>query len=158
MVLWFWLTSCIFLKEYNRFIYLFCIVLTCISQSLHQDHLTGLGWTRWTFIFCFGCFWWRIIIGYSTVFCKIWDFICMSLRSAETILDKQQRVQYSFCRTKTSANKIQYFTKHCRMIFLLYPYFQFSKLFGPPHDKNNGMTHAHLRPVWSVFAVHIKKP
>ena len=44
-----------------------------------------------------------MLIAYSTVFCKM-----LSL------------VQYSFCRTKTSANKIQYSTKHCRMTFLLY--------------------------------------
>ena len=35
-------------------------------------------------------------------------------------MDERQRVQYDFCRTKTRANKIQYFTKHCRMTFLLY--------------------------------------
>ena len=30
-----------------------------------------------------------IIIGYSTVFCKIQDFICTSLRSTETVLDER---------------------------------------------------------------------
>ena len=30
-----------------------------------------------------------IIIGYSTVFCKIRDFICTSLRSAEIVLDER---------------------------------------------------------------------
>ena len=28
-------------------------------------------------------------IGYSTVFCKIWDFICTSLRSTEIVLDER---------------------------------------------------------------------
>ena len=61
-----------------------------------------------------------IFRGNNSVFCKICDFICRSLRFAETVLDKRQRVQYGFCRTKTSANKIQYFTKKCKMTFLLY--------------------------------------
>ena len=30
-----------------------------------------------------------IIIGYSTVFCKIRDFICTSLRSTEMVLDER---------------------------------------------------------------------
>ena len=30
----------------------------------------------------------KIIIGYSTVFCKIRDFICTSLRSTEIVLDE----------------------------------------------------------------------
>ena len=34
-----------------------------------------------------------IIIGYSTVFCKIWDFICMSLRSTEIVLDERSLSQ-----------------------------------------------------------------
>ena len=29
------------------------------------------------------------IIGYSTVFCKIRDFICTSLRSTEIVLDER---------------------------------------------------------------------
>ena len=49
------------------------------------------------------------------MFCKIRDFICTSLCSAET----ESLVQYDFCRTKTSANKIKYFTKHCRMTFFI---------------------------------------
>ena len=32
---------------------------------------------------------WRLIIGYSTVFCKIRDFICTSLRSTEIVLDER---------------------------------------------------------------------
>ena len=31
-----------------------------------------------------------IIIGNSTVFCKIWNFICLNLRSIETIFDERQ--------------------------------------------------------------------
>ena len=54
-----------------------------------------------------------ILIGYSTVFCKIWDFICTSLHSAETILDELDRPIWF----QTSANKTQYFTKHCRTTF-----------------------------------------
>ena len=30
-----------------------------------------------------------ILIGYSTVFCKIRDFICTSLRSTEIVLDER---------------------------------------------------------------------
>ena len=65
--------------------------------------------------------------------------------------------------------KIQYFTKHVEWPFYYTctSDFQFSKPFGPPHNKNNEMTHmynedsdqpGHLCPVWSVFAVHIKEP
>ena len=30
-----------------------------------------------------------LIIGYSTVICKIRDFICLSLRSSEIVLDER---------------------------------------------------------------------
>ena len=30
----------------------------------------------------------KIIIGYSTVFCKIWDFICTSISSAENSIGR----------------------------------------------------------------------
>ena len=39
----------------------------------------------------------KIVIGYSTVFCKIRDFICTSLRSTEIVLDERLRVQCDFC-------------------------------------------------------------
>ena len=52
---------------------------------------------------------------------KILDFICTRLRSTEIALDSLSLVQYDFCRTKTRANKIPYFTKHCR---ITYNYFQ----------------------------------
>ena len=55
-----------------------------------------------------------ILIGYSTVLCKIGDFICTSLRSTEIVLDERNGGK------KKSANKIQYFTLHCRMTVLSY--------------------------------------
>ena len=48
---------------------------------------------------------------------KILDFICTRLRSTEIALDSLSLVQYDFCRTKTRANKIPYFTKHCRISY-----------------------------------------
>ena len=48
---------------------------------------------------------------------KILDFICTGLRSTEIALDSLWLVQYDFCRTKTRANKIPYFTKHCRITY-----------------------------------------
>ena len=48
---------------------------------------------------------------------KILDFICTRLRSTENALDSLSLVQYDFCRTKTRANKIPYFTKHCRITY-----------------------------------------
>ena len=48
---------------------------------------------------------------------KILDFICTRLRSTEIALDSLSLVQYDFCRTKTRANKIPYFTKHCRITY-----------------------------------------
>ena len=39
-----------------------------------------------------------IIIGYSTVFCKIHAFICTSLRSTEIVLD--ERYESSFYRNR----------------------------------------------------------
>ena len=48
---------------------------------------------------------------------KILDFICTRLRSTEIALDSLPLVQYDFCRTKTRANKIPYFTKHCRITY-----------------------------------------
>ena len=56
---------------------------------------------------------------------KILDFICTRLRSTEIALDSLSLVQYDFCRTKTRANKIPYFTKHCR---ITYNYFQLMKI------------------------------
>ena len=53
--------------------------------------------------------------------------------------------------------KIQYFTKHYRMSFLLY--IRISD-FQSHLDRRTTETetHAHLLPVWSVFAVRIQKP
>ena len=51
---------------------------------------------------------------------KILDFICTRLRSTEIALDSLSLVQYDFCRTKTRANKIPYFTKHCRITYYYY--------------------------------------
>ena len=48
---------------------------------------------------------------------KILDFICTRLRSTEIALDSLSLVQYDFCRTKTRANEIPYFTKHCRITY-----------------------------------------
>ena len=48
---------------------------------------------------------------------KILDFICTRLRSTEIALDSLLLVQYDFCRTKTRANKIPYFTKHCKITY-----------------------------------------
>ena len=48
---------------------------------------------------------------------KILDFICTRLCSTEIALDSLALVQYNFCRTKTRANKIPYFTKHCRITY-----------------------------------------
>ena len=48
---------------------------------------------------------------------KILDFMCTRLRSTEIALDSLSLVQYDFCRTKTRANKIPYFTKHCRITY-----------------------------------------
>ena len=48
---------------------------------------------------------------------KILDFICTRLRSTEIALDSLSLVQYDFCKTKTRANKIPYFTKHCRITY-----------------------------------------
>ena len=42
---------------------------------------------------------------------EILDFICTRLRSTESALDSLSLVQYDFCRMKTRANKIPYFTK-----------------------------------------------
>ena len=48
---------------------------------------------------------------------KILDFICTRLRSTEIALDSLSLVQYDFCKNKTRANKIPYFTKHCRITY-----------------------------------------
>ena len=58
---------------------------------------------------------------------KILDFICTRLRSTEIALDSLSLVQYDFCRTKTRANKIPYFTKYCR---ITYYYSHFANDFG----------------------------
>ena len=49
---------------------------------------------------------------------KILDFICTRLCSTEIAFDSLSLVQYDFSRTKTRANKIPYFTKHCRITYL----------------------------------------
>ena len=52
---------------------------------------------------------------------KILDFIFTRLRSTEIALDSLSLVQYDFCRTKTRANKIPNFTKHCRITYYYTP-------------------------------------
>ena len=51
---------------------------------------------------------------------KILNLICTRLRSTEIALDSLSLVQYDFCRTKTRANKIPYFTKHYRITYKYY--------------------------------------
>ena len=48
---------------------------------------------------------------------KILDFICTRLLSTEIASDSLSLVQNDFCRTKTRANKIPYFTKHSRITY-----------------------------------------
>ena len=58
----------------------------------------------------------RILIGYSTVFCKNTGFYLHE----STVLDERERVQYGFCRKKTSANKISWLAA-----LILIPFFDF---------------------------------
>ena len=55
--------------------------------------------------------------GHDKMLGKILDFICTRLRSTEIALDSLSLVQYVFCRPKTRANKIPYFTKHFRITY-----------------------------------------
>ena len=55
------------------------------------------------------------------MFCKIRGFIC-------TTFWRNRIGRNGFCRTKTSANKIRYFTKHCWMIFFYTPVFTIGKV------------------------------
>ena len=75
---------------------------------------------------------------------KILDFICTRLRSTEIALDSLSLVQYDFCRTKTRANKIPYFTKHCRITYNYSPklcqgllFFILQCIFFIPFDSQN---------------------
>ena len=108
-------------------------------------------------------FYGEIIIGYSTVFCKIWDFICTSLRSAETVCRLSNSVSAERRRMQIKSSILPN-TVECPFCFT--SVFPFTKPFELPPDKNNEMNHAyiedsdhpgHLRPVWSVFAVRIKE-
>ena len=67
---------------------------------------------------------------------KILDFICTRLRSTEIALDSLSLVQYDFCRTKTRANKIPYFTKHCRITYNYYYYIQLPIVMAPGHNQS----------------------
>ena len=53
----------------------------------------------------------HVIIGYSTAFYKIRDFICTSRRSAETVLDSLSLVQYGFLQDEDSCKYSPVFYK-----------------------------------------------
>ena len=49
-----------------------------------------------------------IIIGYSTVFCKIWDFICMSIGSAENHIGRAIASPMRFSAERIRVKKTMY--------------------------------------------------
>ena len=56
-----------------------------------------------------------IIIGYSTVFCKIWDFICTSIGSAENHIGRAiaSPMRFSAERIRVKQNNVY----PCKPIF-----------------------------------------
>ena len=97
------------------------------------------------------------------MFCKIWNFICTSFRSADWKSDNESNMNSAERRRVQIKSSILPNTVEWPFYYTsIFPIFKAT-------DKNNEMTHAypyseisdqpeHLRPVWSVFDVRIKKP